>query len=312
MRVWAAESVAARVTSDVERALRRFLTVGEPLTVGGDPRRVAADVSRTLAESIDSGDAELLGWMIAALERAHAGAVSEFTVRVVAALLDEQRRLALRAELPANVGRVLLHFAATDASFVFRPAWLEVARLADDASRRELLARALAWVARGYANGRFTVGAFADACVVAGAEGVTIDTATAAVIAPHLAAASGRGTTTELAVLAATVASVATPAAAEKLSDALLDTADDGVADGVRMRRLALALHEIERVRDESRYGEARAALRRVLAQQTLTPDEERALRVFLGVDDGTVVARLLGRLPSLTPRGAVVTGERR
>ena len=78
------------------------------------------------------------------------------------------------------------------------------------------------------------------------------------------------------------------------------------------MRRLALALHEVERVRDEDRYGEARAALRRVLANHELAPEEERALRVFLGVDEGTVVARFLSRLPSLTPRGAAVAGEAR
>jgi hypothetical protein len=78
------------------------------------------------------------------------------------------------------------------------------------------------------------------------------------------------------------------------------------------MRRLALALQEIERVRDEDRYGEARATLRRVLARGGITPEEERALRVFLGVEDGTVMSRLLGRLPSLTPRAIAAMGERR
>ena len=319
MRIWSPEGAAAQrlvvpATSEVERVLRRFLGLGDPASGAGDPRRLAADLSRMLADSPDGGgDAELVGWVMAALERAHAGAVGELTVRAVAALLDEQRRLSPRHELPASVGRVLLHFAAADASFVFRPAWLDLARQADDESRRELLARALAWVARGYATGRFTIGAFADACVVAGAEGVTIDHATAELLVPHLAlAARARGTPTELALLAATVASVATPAAAERLSEALLDAADQTVADHVRMRRLALALYEVERVRDEDRYGEARAALRHVLAHDALTPDEERALRVFLGVEDGTVVGRLLGRLPSLAPRSAAVAGERR
>jgi hypothetical protein len=320
MRVWALEgagtsqlqrSVTAAST-EVERALRRFLGVGEPVA-GGDPRRLAADLSRTVAESSDGGDAELLGWIIAALERAHAGAVGELTVRAVAALLDEQRRLVPRAELPVSVGRVLLHFATSDAAFVFRPAWLDVARQADDASRRELLARALAWVARGYANGRFTIGAFADACVVAGMEGITIDHATAELLVPHLAsAARERDGATELALLVATVASIATPAAVERLSDAVLGVADDAIADTVRMRRLALALHEIERVRDEDRFGEARAALRRVLGGHALGPDEERALRVFLGIEDGTIVGRLLGRLPSLTPRGTTLVGDGR
>ena len=95
-------------------------------------------------------------------------------------------------------------------------------------------------------------------------------------------------------------------------NDVLLGAVEIAVADTVRMRRLALALHEIERVRDEERYADARAALWRVLAQETLGPEEERALRTFLGVDDGTVVGRLLGRLPSLTPRVAAALGDRR
>ena len=88
-------------------------------------------------------------------------------------------------------------------------------------------------------------------------------------------------------------------------------SADDAVADSVRMRRLALALQEIERVRDEDRYAEARAALRRVLARDAHCADEERALRVFLGVEDGTVIGRLLSRLPSLTPGACVAAGDR-
>jgi hypothetical protein len=77
------------------------------------------------------------------------------------------------------------------------------------------------------------------------------------------------------------------------------------------MRRLALALHEIERVRDEDRYADARSALRRVVDQHSISTDEERALRTFLGVEDGTVIRRILGRLPSLTP-AAIAGGDRR
>jgi hypothetical protein len=96
------------------------------------------------------------------------------------------------------------------------------------------------------------------------------------------------------------------------LTDALLGVVDESVSDGVRMRRLALALHEVERVRDEERFADARAALRRATARRALSPDEERALRSFLGVDGGTVIGRLLGKLPSLTTGGAVAAGERR
>jgi hypothetical protein len=255
----------------------------------------------------------LLGWVVAGLERANAGAAGEMTVRVVAALLEEQRRLTPGGDFASHIGRVLLHFAATDAAFVFRPAWLDLARQVDDASRRELLARALAWVARGYAHGKFTVGAFADACVAAGGEGVAIDDASVELLVPHLAAAATtRAGSTELGLLTAMLASVATPTAAERLTAALLGAADATIADTIRMRRLALALQEIERVRDENRYGEARATLRRVLARGGVSSDEERALRVFLGVEDGTVMGRLLGRLPSLTPRTSVATGDRR
>ena len=83
------------------------------------------------------------------------------------------------------------------------------------------------------------------------------------------------------------------------------------MADGVRMRRLAHALQAIEQVRDEDEYAEARASLRRALADHALTADEERALRTFLGVDDGSVIGRLLGKLPSLTPSSGVVVGGR-
>jgi hypothetical protein len=315
LKVWAASPVSVRssnnATDDVERSLRRFLATAESRTAA-DPRRIAGDVTAAIADSsLGEPDTELLGWMIAALDRAHTGALGEGTIRVVAAMLDDRRRVAT-ADAAATIGRVLLHFAATDAAFVFRPAWLDVARQADATSRRELLARAVSWVARGYATGRFTIGALADACVVAGADGATIDHATAELLVPHLVAAGERKTAAEVALLAATVSAVTTPAAAEKLTTALLSSADEAVADLVRMRRLALALHEIEQVRDEDRYGEARATLRRVLARGMLDGEEETALRMFLGVEDGTVIAKWLSRLPSLTPRGVLVTGEKR
>jgi hypothetical protein len=318
IRVWspdvASRGGAGAATDDGERALRRLLGVGES-PAGGDPRRVAAEVSRTIAESPDgSGATELLGWMVAALERAHAGSLGDFTVRVGAAVLEEQRRLAPRSEMPAHVGRVLLHFAAVDAAFVLRPAWLDVVRQVDDASRRELLARALGWVVRGYASGRFTIGTFADACVIAGGEGGTIDDATVELLVPHLATVAGsRSSLTEVSLLAATLTSVATPAAATRLIGALLESADDALADGVRMRRLAHALHEVERVRDEARYEDARTTLRRVLARRgAIGAEEERALRAFLGVDDGSVIGRLIGRLPTLTNGTSAAGGARR
>jgi hypothetical protein len=310
IRIWSSAGSAGS-TDDVERALRKWCGVGEPL-MPSDSRRLAAELSRTIADGQAGGEIELLGWMVAVLDRAHAGVVSEPAIRVVAALLEEHRRLGPHGEVTTTIGRVLLYFAATDAAFVFRPVWADVVRQVDDASRRELLTRALAWVARGYANGRFTIGALVDACVASGAEGGTIDDATAALLVPPLAAAAGsRGTASELALLAATVASLATPAAAEVLTDALLGSVGGDVADVVRMRRLALALQEIERVRDEDRYAEARSALRRVLAHHVLSADEERALRVFLGVEDGSMLGRILGRLPSLTPAG-VAAGDRR
>jgi hypothetical protein len=77
------------------------------------------------------------------------------------------------------------------------------------------------------------------------------------------------------------------------------------------MRRLAQAVQEVERVRDEERFADARAALRRASARRALAPDEERALRTFLGVDNGTVIGRLLGKLPSLAT-GAVAASEGR
>jgi hypothetical protein len=314
IRIWSASDAsgaAPPVTDDVERVLRKWLGIGETVTAT-DPRRVAAELSRTIGDTTTDGETELLGWMVAVLDRAHAGAVSDGAVRVVSLLLEEQRRLAPHGESTVTVGRVLLHFASTDAAFVFRPVWAELVRQVDDSSRRELLTRALAWVARGYANGRFTIGALVDACVASGADGGTIDDATVALLVPHLASAAGtRGTATELSLLAAAVASLATPAAAEKLTDALLGSVSNDVADVVRMRRLALALQEIERVRDEDRYAEARSVLRRTLDRRVLSADEERALRVFLGVDDGTILGRILGRLPSLTP-AAVSAGDRR
>ena len=312
VRIWSSAPLRTDVsTDDAERALRRWFDAGEPLTAG-DPRRLAAELSRTIADAGTGGESELLGWMIAALDRARAGVLSDAAVRVVVALLEDRRRLAPYGELGTSLGRALLQFASTDAAFVFRPAWAEVVRQVDDASRRELLTRALAWVARGYANGRFTIGALVDAGVASGAEGGTIDDATVALLVPHLsAAAGGRATATELSLLAATVASLATPAAAEKLTDALLGSVSADVADVVRMRRLALALAEIERVRDEDRYADARAALRRALGRHVLADDEERALRTFLGVDDGNILGRILGSLPRLTPAG-VAAGDRR
>ncbi|HEX6050656.1 MAG TPA: hypothetical protein VFZ21_15360, partial [Gemmatimonadaceae bacterium] len=107
------------------------------------------------------------------------------------------------------------------------------------------------------------------------------------------------------------VASVATPAAAERMTDALLGAADGRSADRVRMHRLALALREIERVRDEDSYADARAALRRVLATNSVAADEERALRTFLAVDDESVIGRLMSRLTPRSNGVAAVAGDR-
>jgi hypothetical protein len=311
VRIWSFDSASTPGGTDAERAIRRLFGVGDTTAASSDPRRMAAELSRTIADAPDGGETELLGWLIAALDRSRTGALGEIAVRTVAAILEEQRRLAPHSEISVQIGRTLLHFAGTDAAFVFRPAWLDVVRQVDDVSRRELLARALAWVARGYASGRFTVGTLVDACVASGAEGGVIDDATVALLVPHLAAAArARANPVEIALLTATAASVATPNAAERLMSALLGSVPDDVADSVRMRRLALALQEIEHVRDEDRYAEARAALRRVLARATLSSEEEQALRVFLGVDDRTVIGRVLSRLPSRTPAGAA--GDRK
>ena len=313
IRIWSATpaSVNGRAAiDDAERAVHRFVAINE--TAGlTDVRRVAAELTRALGDT-PNDEVELAGWAIAALDRAHAGAIPEGAVRVVSSLLEDHQRHSPQNSMATAVGRALLSLAATDAAFVFRPAWADVVREVDDASRRELLARALGWVARGYANGRFTVGALVDACVTSGAEGATLDDATVTLLLPHLVAAvSTRGNATEVALIAATLSSVATPSAAAKVVDALLDAVSEPVADGVRMRRLAHALQAIEQVRDEDEYAEARASLRRALADHALTADEERALRTFLGVDDGSVIGRLLGKLPSLTPSSGVVVGGR-
>jgi len=313
VRIWSVgnTNASALLPDDAERGLRRLFGVGEPLSSGGDPRRLAAELSRTIGDA-PGGEIELVGWIVAALDRAHAGATGDGAVRVATVLLEEAHRLAPRSELATHVGRVLLHFATTDAAFVFRPAWLDLARRVDDIARRELLARALAWVARGYASGRFTIGALVDACVASGAEGGTIDAATVTLLESHLVSAvQTRGSATELALLSGIVSGIATPNAAERLTDALLGAVDESVRDGVRMRRLAQAVQEVERVRDEERFADARAALRRASARRALAPDEERALRTFLGVDNGTVIGRLLGKLPSLAT-GAVAASEGR
>ena len=307
-----APAAAVPASTDLERALRRFLGLTEMSGPSSDPRRIAAELSRALADSPDGlGDEELAGWVIAALERARAGALGDATVRSVAALLEERRRLEPRSDLAGQVGRVLLHFATADASFVFRPAWMDVTRQVDAASRRELLARALAWAARGYVSGRFTVGAFADACAVAGGEGGAIDDATVELLVPQLSPAATRGNVTELLMLAGMVASLATPAAAERLTDALLGAADARIADRMRMHRLALALYQVERVRDEDRYGEAKAALRRVLAAGAIGSEEERTLRAFLAVEDESVIARLMSRLPRIANGVIAAAGGR-
>jgi len=316
IRLWTAPvhapSTAVAASTDLERVLRRFLGLVEAQGSSSDPRRIAAELSRTLVGSQDElGEEELAGWIIAALERARAGALGDASVRTVAAVLEEQRRMAPRNDLAAQVGRVLLHFATTDASFVFRPAWMDVTRQVDDASRRELLARALGWAARGYASGRFTVGAFADACAVTGSEGGSIDDATVELLVPHLAAAGGSRNLTELSMLAALVGSLATPAATERLTDALLGAAEGAIADRLRMHRLAVALHQVERVRDEDRYGDARASLRRVLAAGTLRSEEERTLRTFLAVEDESVIGRFMSRLPRLANGVIAAAGGR-
>lgn len=292
-------------TADEERVIRRLFGVADGTA---DPRRTAADMIRVLAGpgGTDGGDTELVGWALAAIERAHAGAVPETAVRVAAALL-ESPRLAPNADVPVYAGRVLLHLAAADAAFVFRSPWLELSRRVDPSARRDLLAHALAWVARGWAGGHVALGALADACASVGAEHVVLDEAAAEVLAPHLAPAGARVRgATEVGIAVAMLGEIATPAATARLADALMHGDDGGTGDQVRLRRLAAAIEEVERVRTEDACEAARQALRRTLsAGGALRRDEEATLRFFLGVDDGSMLWRLVGRLPRLAGEAA-------
>jgi hypothetical protein len=64
-------------------------------------------------------------------------------------------------------------------------------------------------------------------------------------------------------------------------------------------------------VRDEDRYGDAREALRRVLAAGALGSEEERTLRTFLAVEDESVIARFMSRLPRLANGVIAAAGGR-
>ncbi|MDF1506237.1 hypothetical protein, partial [Roseisolibacter sp. H3M3-2] len=60
--------------------------------------------------------------------------------------------------------------------------------------------------------------------------------------------------------------------------------------DALRLRRLAAAVGEVERGRDEQAYAELRGLLRAGLG--SLRPADAMLLRVYLGVSDGTPAGR--------------------
>jgi hypothetical protein len=294
-RVWA----QLPPTSDDGETLRRL--VERPGT--GDARRLASDLTRTVyptGAGSTPGDMELLGWSLAVAERVRLGVLADAALAAIGAVLGEGRTAVVSgAELAARLGRGLVRLAGNDVSFVFRPGWQPLIAALDRDARRDLFGRALAWVVREYAAGRFTVGAIADACATLGAAGMHLDEGAVSLVAPHLARVGETRSAVELGIIASALAEVATPDALARLTDQLLARAPERTADLVRLRRLAVGLDEVERVRDEEAVGAWRLRLRRALqAKLALSPDAEQRLREFLGVREGSLTDRLVAKLP--------------
>jgi hypothetical protein len=242
--------------------------------------------------------------VLGAVHAVRAGILGEGVLRVVAAMLEQRRAPAIGSDDPAGrVGRHLRQLAASDPSVVLRPTWLELLRTLDAATRRDLLARALAWVLREHVAGRFTIGAVADAALALANEGVRLEEGDVGVLTPHLARLGDARGAAGLRLLTGILESVASPRAAARLEEELLRSAPERAGDLVRLTRLAAALDVVERVRDDEAVAAWRAMLRRAATSggASLPPESERALREFLGVRDGAALGRLLDRLPSLT-----------
>jgi hypothetical protein len=176
-------------------------------------------------------------------------------------------------------------------------------RYCDPGARRQLLLRALERTA---ARPGGDVAAFVDVCAVLADAGVTLDAEAMAALRPSLQRVIGAlsvsaGGAVRLAALFAVLGALTDADGAAALSSQLLEKVPNGLQKPFRLRRLAGALTEVERVRGEDAYAELREVFRDVAGGHhvplPIPAPDERLLRDFLGVPSGPLGSRVLSAI---------------
>ncbi|MGZ8379001.1 MAG: hypothetical protein ACXW0Z_17370 [Gemmatirosa sp.] len=245
------------------------------------------------ARELDAWLAALVADALAAPRSADAPRALSAAARLVDAAIAEH---VVDADAPARVG-ALLRAALPDGpptDGALASSWAALLARADAAGRHELTLRALLAATRSGPDGAPRAGTFAEACAAAAAAGVALDDgalqrlgdalgdAFASAFAGTFVSARLAHDVAALELARAALGTLVDGARAAALAQRVAGRVPPPLRDALRLRRLAAAVGEIERARDERVYAELQALLRG--GTGALRPADAMLLRVYLGV----------------------------
>jgi hypothetical protein len=228
--------------------------------------------------------------------------------------LDAAARLVARGfeegiggpDAPGRLG-ALLRTALPDgppAEAALASHWAALLAHADVGARGELTLRALLAAARPGPDGAPRAGAFAEACAAAAAAGAALDDAALQRLGDAVGdafagvAADAPGASAALELALAALGTLVDGARAAALAQRAAARCQPALRDALRLRRLAAAVAEVERARDERTHAELCALLRGGTVPPR--PADAMLLRLYLGVSDEPPLARARRGLRSL------------
>ena len=280
--------------------------------------RVVATL-RTSARSDDACAREVDAWVAAlvadALSAAGPGDAVQALDAAAGLVAQAVAERVTDADAPARLG-ALLRAALPDGApgdAAHAVGWQALIARADPSSAQQLALRMLIAAARPGPDGGIRPGAFAEACAAAVRTGVTLDDAALQQLGDALGDAFVAAPATAMPTLELTLAALGTlvdGARAAALAQRVGARAAPPLRDALRLRRLAAAVGEIERARDERTYAEL-CALLRDGAADALRPADAMLLRVYLGVSTGPLLARARSAWQSLRDAAGGRTGTR-
>ncbi|GLC25821.1 hypothetical protein [Roseisolibacter agri] len=256
------------------------------------------------ARELDAWVAALVADALAAPRSADAPRALDAAARLIDAAHAEHVG---GADAPARVG-ALLRAALPDgppADGALASAWAALLARTDGDGRHELALRALLAATRPGPDGAPRAGTFAEACAAAASAGVTLDDAAlqrlgdalgdafaqAFAAGGPLAGAPAERGVAALELALAALGTLVDGARAAALAQRVAGRVPPALRDALRLRRLAAAVGEVERARDERAYAELCALLR--AGAGPVRAADTMLLRVYLGVPAEPALARL-------------------